>query len=94
MWRRRDKRGYGREASQQRTDTGEGMELRYVYHRLLPISAKETVVLLLDEADIFLEERSMSDLKWNRLVSGIQIIWKQHHFKASSSKLSQFSSAF
>ena len=85
MWRRRDKRGYGREVSQQRTDTGEGMELRYVYHHLLPISAKEPVVLLLDEADIFLEERSMSDLKRNSFVSGMQIVWKQYHFKASSS---------
>lgn len=46
------------------------MELRYVSQRLLFISANLSVVLLLDEADVFLEERSLSDLERNSLVSG------------------------
>lgn len=39
--------------------------------RRLPRVLKFLVVLLLDEADVFLEERSMADLERNSLVSGL-----------------------
>lgn len=35
--------------------------------------ANQRAVLLLDEADVFLEERTLSDLKRNSLVSGLNI---------------------
>lgn len=42
-----------------------------MFSKVLPlISAKLYTVLLLDEADVFLEERSLSDLERNSLVSG------------------------
>tara|TARA_R110002060_G_scaffold20051_2_gene27290 strand:+ start:101 stop:328 length:228 start_codon:yes stop_codon:yes gene_type:complete len=38
--------------------------------RVLYLGKKWNCVLLLDEADVFLEERSLNDLKRNSLVSG------------------------
>jgi hypothetical protein len=37
-------------------------------------------VLLMDEADVFLEERSMADLQRNSLVSGKPPAYQQHIF--------------
>ena len=39
-----------------------------LFHRIIP--ADGSTVLLLDEADVFLEERTMADLQRNSLVSG------------------------
>jgi AAA+ superfamily predicted ATPase len=38
--------------------------------RVLDLCAKWHAVLLVDECDVFLEERSVSDLERNKLVSG------------------------
>lgn len=38
-------------------------------------STENFIVLLLDEADVFLEERSMSDLERNSLVSGLFLLY-------------------
>ena len=39
-------------------------------HRVLELSAKWGAILLIDECDIFLEQRTTSDLERNKLVSG------------------------
>lgn len=49
------------------------MELRYVLSSAASsrsYNADSLLVLLLDEADVFLEERSLQDLERNSLVSG------------------------
>jgi hypothetical protein len=50
------------------------MELRYALSPSRPLFRPLTqvvwIVLLLDEADVFLEQRSLSDLERNSLVSG------------------------
>jgi hypothetical protein len=50
-----------------------------IWHHPFPINIKLFLVVLLDEADVFLEERTMTDLDRNALVSG-----KQHMFVESS----------
>lgn len=40
-------------------------------HRVLEISTKWGAVLLLDECDVFLEQRTISDIERNKLVSGM-----------------------
>ena len=51
-------------------------------------AAKSLGVLLLDEADVFLEERSLSDLKRNSLVAGIAVSNGRCAFFADISKSS------
>lgn len=49
------------------------MELRYVLGSLVSLGSQNVdrlLVLLLDDADVFLEERSLQDLERNSLVSG------------------------
>lgn len=45
-------------------------EIEESLQRILDLCAKWRAVLLMDECDVFLEERSAHDLDRNRLVSG------------------------
>ena len=40
-------------------------------NKILELAARWNAVLLLDEADVFLEQRAINDLERNRIVSGL-----------------------
>jgi len=46
------------------------MGVRYCYLISSWYTTKSAIVVLLDEADVFLEQRTLSDLQRNALVSG------------------------
>ena len=45
-------------------------EVEQQLHKVLELSTKWRAVLLIDECDVFLEQRTTSDLERNKLVSG------------------------
>ena len=45
-------------------------EVEQQLHKVLELSTKWRAILLIDECDVFLEQRTMSDLERNKLVSG------------------------
>ena len=49
-------------------------------HKVLDISTKWGAVLLLDECDVFLEQRTVSDIERNKLVSGKMILLSSEEF--------------
>lgn len=45
-------------------------EVEKQLHKVLELSTKWGAILLIDECDVFLEQRTTSDLERNKLVSG------------------------
>lgn len=58
--------------------------------KVLEISTKWGAVLLLDECDVFLEQRTISDLERNKLVSGEMLLLSSQELCCEAKLTSRF----